>query len=217
MITLMITIAMIQTTCASPISRRVINITGVPDTGYDSIGIAYAFLSLIVRPLTWSLSGPKKHSLWEATAMKRPRRLTAPLPKKFFQVVRAQGSRRHMCMRLKRSRFWLLMVSECLKRRCTVYYGVESTFTPNISYVSSSCASTCNLSANNAILSATLSSILTVLLIAIYKWLRCYLSRHFERAKNDSEACGRKVASPSPAYSDPSGVAVPEKHSRLYS
>ncbi|KAK0495527.1 hypothetical protein EDD18DRAFT_245136 [Armillaria luteobubalina] len=52
----------------------------------------------------------------------------------------------------------------------TVYYGVESTSTPNISYVSSSCASTCNLSASNAILSAALSSVLTVLLIAVYNW-----------------------------------------------
>ncbi|KAK0473409.1 hypothetical protein IW261DRAFT_1658091 [Armillaria novae-zelandiae] len=54
MIPLMITIAVIQTTCASPIPRRVINITGVPDTGYDSIGIV-------------------KHSLWEVPAMKRPK------------------------------------------------------------------------------------------------------------------------------------------------
>ncbi|KAK0235351.1 hypothetical protein EDD85DRAFT_842655 [Armillaria nabsnona] len=149
--------------------------------------------------------------------MKRPRRLAAPLPKKFFQVVRVQGSRRRMCMRLKKYRSWPSMVSEFLSRRCTVYYGVESTATPNMSHVSSSCASTCNLSASNAILSATLSSVLTVLLLAIFKWLRRYLRRNFERAKNDSETCGRSVASPSLAYSDPSGVAVPEKHSHLYS
>ncbi|KAG7439832.1 uncharacterized protein BT62DRAFT_938620, partial [Guyanagaster necrorhizus] len=54
----------------------------------------------------------------------------------------------------------------------TVYYGVESTPTPNLSYVSSSCASICNPSASNTVLTAFLSSVLTVLLFAILKWLR---------------------------------------------
>ncbi|KAK0217064.1 hypothetical protein IW262DRAFT_1464100 [Armillaria fumosa] len=202
----MITIAIIQTTCASPISRRVINITGVPDTGYDSIGI----VSQETQPVgsdgdeaPKTDGGPPTQEILSSSSH-------AGLPTAYVYetqevpILAVDGTTYPSRMMIR-------------SPSSTVYYGVESTSTPNISYVSSSCASTCNLSASNAILSATLSSVLTVLLVAIYNWFRRYLRRNFERAKNDSDTCGEKVASPFPAYSDPSGVAVPEKHSHLHS
>ncbi|PBK83886.1 hypothetical protein ARMGADRAFT_1088868 [Armillaria gallica] len=202
----MITIAMIQTTCASPISRRVINITGVPDTGYDSIGI----VSQETQPVGSDGDEAPKTAGDPPTQEVLPSSSRAGLPTAYVYetqevpILAVEGTTYPSRMMIR-------------SPSSTVYYGVESTSTPNISYVSSSCASTCNLSASNAILSATLSSVLTVLLWAILKWLRRYLRRNSERAKNHSEACGRSIASPSLAYSDPSGVAVPEKHSHLYS
>lgn len=200
----MITIAIIQTTCASPISRRVINITGVPDTGYDSIGIVSQETQLVgsdgdEAPKTDG-GAPTQETLPSGSHAGLPTAYVYETQEVPILAVDGTTYPSRMMIRSPSS---------------TVYYGVESTSTPNISYVSSSCASTCNLSASNAILSAALSSVLTVLLIAVYNWFRRYLRRNFERSKNDSDTCGKKVASPFLAYSDPSGVAVPEKHSHL--
>ncbi|KAK0443491.1 hypothetical protein EV421DRAFT_1903504 [Armillaria borealis] len=169
MITLMITIAMIQTTCASPIPRRVINISGVPDTGYDSIGI----VSQETQPVGSDGDEAPKTAGGPPTQEVVPSSSRAGLPTAYVYetqevpILAVEGTTYPSRMMIR-------------SPSSTVYYGVESTSTPNISYVSSSCASTCNLSASNAILSATLSSVLTVLLFIILKWLRrvrCLLLR----------------------------------------
>ncbi|KAK0199941.1 hypothetical protein DFS33DRAFT_206206 [Desarmillaria ectypa] len=199
MITLLTTIVMIQTTCASPISGHVINVSGVPDLGYDSIGIA----SQETQPVgsddgdeaPKAASGSPTQEVLSSTS-------GAGLPTAYVYenqavpILAVDGT-------TYPSRMMIRFPSS------TVYYGVESTSTPNISYVSSSCASTCNLSASNVILSAILSSVLTVLLFTILKWLQGYLRRKFKRANNNSDTCGGNIASPSSAYSDPSGVADP--------
>ncbi|KAK0450352.1 uncharacterized protein EV420DRAFT_1646589 [Desarmillaria tabescens] len=193
---------MIQTTCASPISRRVIDVSGVPDVGYDSIGIA----SQETQPVGSdngdeappTVGGPLTQEVYSSTSR-------AGLPTAYVYenqavpILAVEGTTYPSRMMIR-------------SPSSTVYYGVESTSTPNISYVSSSCASTCNFSASHTMLSAFLSSVLTVLLYAIYKRLRDYLRRIFKRANNDSDTCGGNTAPPSLAYSDSSGVADPGNH-----